>query len=130
MTWPTRPFCGGFRTRFDVKDPSLTEFAKLFEAACTSFGCRFFPEAVHYLVETHYAPHGRPLRRCHPRDLLVADQELLHLLRPADGAATRLFGSGRVELFHGRRRVGAVRMSGCQVSETTGTQIRHPTPDT
>jgi hypothetical protein len=25
---------------------------------------------VQYLVETHYAPHGRPLRRCHPRDLL------------------------------------------------------------
>jgi hypothetical protein len=56
--------------KIHVKDPSLTEFAKLFEAACNSFGCRFFPEAVHYLVDTHYAPYGRPLRRCHPRDLL------------------------------------------------------------
>jgi hypothetical protein len=57
--------------KIHVKDPSLTEFAKLFEAACAAFGCRFFPEAVHYVVETHYAPHGRPLRRCHPRDLLA-----------------------------------------------------------
>ncbi|MEX0612351.1 MAG: AAA family ATPase [Pirellulales bacterium] len=56
--------------KIQVKDPSMAEFAKLFEAACRTFGCRFFPEAVHYLVETHYTPYGRPLRRCHPRDLL------------------------------------------------------------
>lgn len=56
--------------KIEVKNPTLTEFARLFEAACRTFGCRFFPEAVHYLVETHYTPYGRPLRRCHPRDLL------------------------------------------------------------
>jgi predicted ATPase with chaperone activity len=56
--------------KIEVKDPSITEFARLFEASCKSFGCRFFPEAVHYLYETHYAPHGRALRRCHARDLL------------------------------------------------------------
>ncbi|MFO0791747.1 MAG: AAA family ATPase [Pirellulales bacterium] len=56
--------------KIEVKNPSISEFARLFEAACRAFGCRFFPEAVHYLVETHYTPHGRPLRRCHPRDLL------------------------------------------------------------
>jgi hypothetical protein len=56
--------------KIEVKDPSPTEFGKLFEAACQSFGCRFFPEAVHYLIQTHYAPHRRPLRRCHARDLL------------------------------------------------------------
>jgi hypothetical protein len=49
----------------------MTEFSRLFEAACRMFGCRFFPEAVHYLIETHYTPFGRPLRRCHPRDLLA-----------------------------------------------------------
>jgi hypothetical protein len=26
---------------------------------------------VDYLVQTHYRPHGRPLRRCQPRDLLA-----------------------------------------------------------
>jgi hypothetical protein len=57
--------------KIEVKDPSPAEFAKLFEAACQSFGCRFFPEAVHYLIQTHYAPHRRPLRRCHARDLLL-----------------------------------------------------------
>jgi hypothetical protein len=56
--------------KIEVKDPSPTEFGRLFEAACQSFGCKFFPEAVHYLIQTHYAPHRRPLRRCHARDLL------------------------------------------------------------
>jgi predicted ATPase with chaperone activity len=56
--------------KIEVKNPSLSEFARLFEAACRSYGCRFFPEAVHYLIETHYAPSKRSLRRCHPRDLL------------------------------------------------------------
>jgi predicted ATPase with chaperone activity len=56
--------------KIEVKDPTIAEFAKLFEAACGTFGCRFVPEAVHYLAQTHYAPHRRPLRRCHARDLL------------------------------------------------------------
>ena len=60
--------------KIEVNDPSLTEFTKLFEAACLSFGCQFPPEAVHYLVQTHYTPYGRPLRRCHPRDLLAQIQ--------------------------------------------------------
>ena len=81
-----RPVAGGVR--------------QLFEAACQTFGCQFFPEAVHYLIQTHYAPHGRPLRRCQPRDLLVADQELLHVLRPADGAAARLSRPRGEELLH------------------------------
>jgi hypothetical protein len=54
-----------------VKDPSVAEFAKLFEAACSTFGCKFFPEAVHYLIQTHYTPRKRQLRRCHARDLLA-----------------------------------------------------------
>jgi predicted ATPase with chaperone activity len=57
--------------KIEVKNPSITEFSRLFEAACRTFGCRYFPEAVHYLIETHYTPHKRPLRRCHPRDLLA-----------------------------------------------------------
>ncbi len=57
--------------KIEVKDPSLAEFSRLFEAACQSFGCRFFPEAVHYLIQTHYVPCHRPLRRCHARDLLA-----------------------------------------------------------
>jgi hypothetical protein len=57
--------------KVEIKDPHPVEFAQLFETACRALGCRFYPEAVRYLVETHYVPVGRPLRRCHPRDLLL-----------------------------------------------------------
>jgi hypothetical protein len=56
--------------KIEIKDPSVSEFANLFETACNSFGCQFFPEAVHYLIQTHYGPFGRSLRRCHARDVL------------------------------------------------------------
>jgi len=56
--------------KVEITDPSVQEFTKLFEVACRNFGCPFRPEAVQYLLETHYRPHGRPLRRCHARDLI------------------------------------------------------------
>ena len=57
--------------KIEVGDPSLSEFRTLFEVFCRTFGCQYQPEAVDYLVQTHYKPHGRPLRRCQPRDLLT-----------------------------------------------------------
>jgi hypothetical protein len=57
--------------KIEIKDPSVGEFSALFESVCKSFGCRYFPEAVHYLIQTHYMPYGRSLRRCHARDLLA-----------------------------------------------------------
>jgi len=57
--------------KIEIKDPSVAEFTHLFQEACRSMGCQFYQEAVHYLLQTHYAPHDRPLRRCHARDLLA-----------------------------------------------------------
>jgi hypothetical protein len=57
--------------KIEMRDPSVREFSKILEAACQSFGCRFHPEAVQYLIDTQYAPHHRPLRRCHARDILA-----------------------------------------------------------
>ena len=57
--------------KVEVGDPSLSEFKKLWEFACGSVGCGFDPNAIDYLVTTHYKPLGRPLRRCQPRDLLL-----------------------------------------------------------
>lgn len=57
--------------KVEVGDPSLTEFRKLFEFACHAVGCNYRPEAVDYLLQKHYRPAGRQLRRCHARDLLA-----------------------------------------------------------
>ena len=57
--------------KVEVGNPSLQEFRSLFQHACHSVGCNFRPEAVDYLVQKHYRPTGRQLRRCHARDLLA-----------------------------------------------------------
>lgn len=54
-----------------VPDPDEAEFRKLFQLCASSVGCPYDPEAVEYLLETHYRRTHRPLRRCHPRDLLL-----------------------------------------------------------
>ena len=51
-------------------DPSEAEFHSLFRVYGESFGCEYRQEVVEYLLQTHYRACGRPLRRCHPRDLL------------------------------------------------------------
>jgi len=57
--------------KIEVGDPSVEEFRQLFEFFCSTLGFQYQPQAVDYLVQTHYRPHGRALRRCQPRDLLM-----------------------------------------------------------
>jgi predicted ATPase with chaperone activity len=56
--------------KIECRDPSPAEFHKLFRAMAKSFRCDYKPEAVDSLIEKHYKPFKRPLRRCQPRDLL------------------------------------------------------------
>jgi predicted ATPase with chaperone activity len=56
--------------KINVQDPSVEEFHHLFRIYCERMGCEYRSEAVTYLLEKHYAPRKRRLRRCQPRDLL------------------------------------------------------------
>ncbi len=56
--------------KVEIGDASEEEFHELFQIYCGAFGCEYREEVVDYLLENHYRPHNRPLRRCHPRDLL------------------------------------------------------------
>jgi len=56
--------------KIEVGDPSVPEFRRLFKAVADARGLPFRDEVVDYLINTHYRPQGRALRRCHPRDLL------------------------------------------------------------
>src|SRR5262249_39487848 len=57
--------------KINVPDPDEAEFHKLFELCGPAIGWAYDPAPVEYLLATHYRPHQRPLRRCHPRDLLL-----------------------------------------------------------
>jgi predicted ATPase with chaperone activity len=56
--------------KIEIGDPNEAEFQRLFQLYCKSFGCDYQPDVVDYLLETHYRGANRPMRRCHPRDLL------------------------------------------------------------
>jgi SpoVK/Ycf46/Vps4 family AAA+-type ATPase len=53
-----------------VEDPTVDEFTRIFELNCQRRKMRFHQVMVAYLQRRHYGPSGRPLRACHPRDLL------------------------------------------------------------
>lgn len=56
--------------KLELGNPSEDEFRKLFERNAGSQGIEFHDEPVEHLLATHYRPHQRPLRYCHPRDLI------------------------------------------------------------
>ena len=53
-----------------IEDPSVEHFTRIFELNCRRHQLRFHKVMVAYLQRRHYAPAERPLRACHPRDLL------------------------------------------------------------
>ena len=57
--------------KIEVGDPEREEFHTLFEVAASQTDCPYDASMVDYLIEKHYLPRGRPLRRCQPRDLLL-----------------------------------------------------------
>ena len=53
-----------------VDDPTTEQFTRIFDLGCQRRGLRFHQVMVAYLQRRHYRPHQRPLRACHPRDIL------------------------------------------------------------
>jgi hypothetical protein len=53
-----------------INDPSIEQFTRIFELNCRSRHLRFHQVMVAYLHRRHYRPGRRPMRACHPRDLL------------------------------------------------------------
>lgn len=56
--------------KIEIADPSEDEFFRLFEQYAEESNCEFRREAVRHLLDEHYRPQGRSLRRCHARDFL------------------------------------------------------------
>lgn len=60
--------------KIEVGAPSRDEFVKLFDMFARKLNVECPGDSLEYLIATHYESRGRPLRRCHARDLL--DQSL------------------------------------------------------
>jgi len=53
-----------------IQDPTIEDFTRILELNCRRRDLRFHPVMAAYLQRRHYLPTSRPLRACHPRDLL------------------------------------------------------------
>ena len=56
--------------KIPIEDPSVDQFTRIFQMLCERRGMPFHKVMIAYLQRRHYLPHRRPLRACHPRDLL------------------------------------------------------------
>jgi hypothetical protein len=56
--------------KIPIIDPTIEQFTHIFEHVCRKRNIGFHQVMVAYLQRRHYAPFGRPLRACQPRDLL------------------------------------------------------------
>lgn len=56
--------------KIPIGDPTVDQFSRIFELNCRKRDLKFHQVMVAYLQRRHYGPHGRPMRACHPRDLL------------------------------------------------------------
>ena len=56
--------------KIPIVDPTVEEYSRIFELNCIRRRLHFHPVLVAYLHRRHYRPSARPLRSCHPRDLL------------------------------------------------------------
>lgn len=56
--------------KLGIYDPSEAQYYQIFTTASEGRGFKFDEEAYRYLVQTYYRDMDRPLRACHPRDLI------------------------------------------------------------
>ena len=56
--------------KIEIPNPTREEFLQILERVCRERDVTFSQEGASYLLEHHYAETGRPLRGCHPRDLM------------------------------------------------------------
>lgn len=120
--------------KINIGDPSTEEFIDLFKRACEASDVPWRPDVIEKLVVKHYLSVGRPLRRCHPRDLLRQVKCLCAYrserveLRPEflDLACSNYFGNQPIMLS------SAAMMSkpvGWEIPNLQGTKLPSPVHD-
>lgn len=61
-----------------LRGPADTEFIRIFENYCESRRLPYDSDLPEKLLNKHYRRTGKPMRRCHPRDLLNHALNLIH----------------------------------------------------
>jgi hypothetical protein len=64
-----------------LRGPEEEEFEEIFRRFCTAKKLAYPSSLVTYLVDRHYRQTGKPMRRCHPRDILSHAIDMIHFDR-------------------------------------------------
>ena len=62
--------------KIEIPNPTREEFMQILERVCRELDFTFSQEGASHLLEHHYAETGRPLRGCHPRDLMELVEDI------------------------------------------------------
>jgi len=64
-----------------LRNPTEDEFTEIFERFCVSQELDCPPSLVDRFIERHYRKTGKPMRRCHPRDVITHAVDLIRFER-------------------------------------------------
>ena len=71
-------FLRRIRHKIEIKNPSFDEYREIFRRVCAERGVPYSDEGLRYLLQEYYIKPRRPLRACHPRDIV---DQLLDIAR-------------------------------------------------
>jgi predicted ATPase with chaperone activity len=63
-------FLRRIRHKIEVKNPTFDEFREIFRRTCASREVAYDEKGLTYLLQEYYIKPNRPLRSCHPRDIV------------------------------------------------------------
>jgi hypothetical protein len=63
-------FLRRIKFKIEIKDPDETQWRQVWELFCRRNKISLDPKGLDYLLDKWYTPESRPLRMCHPRDIL------------------------------------------------------------
>jgi len=63
-------FLRRIRHKIEIKNPSFEEYREIFRRVCAERGVPYDDRGLAYLLQEYYIKPRRPLRACHPRDIV------------------------------------------------------------
>ncbi len=63
-------FLRRIRHKIEIRDPSFEEYREIFQRVCVQKRVPYEEKALAYLLQEHYIKPKRPVRACHPRDIM------------------------------------------------------------
>ena len=62
--------------KVEIPNPTREEYLQILRIVCQELGVPFSQDGAAYLLEHHYVEAGRPLRGCHPGDLMELIEDI------------------------------------------------------